>query len=225
MFSQKHHRFDEEIVKIKRIALLEPLLIPGVYIKNLLISEIIACLLQPFIWRQELIFRVRNNRFNLSRGIHFVIEIEFLDKRLDQSHLIIVVINRKTPLITELFDIPAENACAAGMEGRYPNITRAGSHQPLDALLHLLRRFIRKCNRQNRPRRSPLFNQIGHPVGQYARFARSRACQYKKRALCGNHRFFLRRIKKRQINHSFPPACQEPFRNRPRHTEGSGLPG
>ncbi|MNC14383.1 hypothetical protein D3C75_621600 [compost metagenome] len=62
------------------------------------------------------------------------------------------------------------------MEGGYPDIPPVRANQLGDTLLHFAGRFIRKGNRQDRPRRRfAVRNQPGNAVGKHARLAAARS--------------------------------------------------
>jgi hypothetical protein len=81
------------------------------------------------------------------------------------------------------------------VERHDPHRAGRAAHEQLDALAHLLRRLVRERDREDLVRaRLPRAQQIGDPVCQDARLARSRAGQDQERPLPRRDRLALRRV-------------------------------
>ena len=211
MVGKKLQRLDDQIVKVQRIGTFELFLVGIVHVIDHLAAVIPVALGKPVLRAKELVLRVRNLALHLARRQELFINVHFLDDFLERAHLIVIVINRKRARIAKLFDISAQNFCAAGMERGNPHVRRRFANQLFNTLAHLRRRFIGKGNGHNGPCRHALADQVRNAVGQRAGFAGACAGKHQKRPLKRFRREPLFSVEIVQIHYtssySLAPSC------------------
>ena len=133
--------------------------------------------------RFHFVFRGRNRGHDRSLPQYLRVDRK-TDKDLpDQCFLVVGIINREIPVITDGFNVPSENPDTHGVKGRYPDTLGAESDQLVDTFPHFTGRLIRKGNREDVPRIDIAFLQkIGNAVCDDARLSGARTGQDQDRA-------------------------------------------
>ena len=138
--------------------------------------------MQPLVGRKQAVFRIADIGADRLGRQKLFIDIQLLEHRLDHPLLIVVIIDGKAALIAQLFDIAAQYPAANAVERADPRLARVRAGQAFDAFAHFARGFIGKSQGQDMPGLHAVFQQIGHAVGQRARFAAARPGQNQHRA-------------------------------------------
>ena len=144
-------------------------------------AEVVAGLLQPFGGRQQPVLGGGDHGADLLGRELLFIELQVLRHGLDDLHAVVLVVDGELALVAQLFDVPAQYAGAAGMEGGDPGVLRGLPRQFVHALCHLPGGLVGKRDGQYVPRRHAPFHQIGHPIGQHAGLAAAGPSQNKQR--------------------------------------------
>ena len=109
---------------------------------------------------------------------------ELLEARLDEAHLVLVVVDRERRAVAEPLGLTAQHPAAGGVEGEDPNRARGLPEHPLEALAHLARRLVRERDREDLVRlHAACTDEMRDAVGQDARLAGAGACDDEQRAL------------------------------------------
>jgi len=119
----------------------------------------------------------------------------------DGAELLGLVVNDEIALVTELFDVLAENPHAqrveganGGRRGRILGRATASGQDLVDPFPHLAGGFVGKCDGQYVARRDPLFDQAGDAKRDNPGLPGAGAGQDQNRAFYGFHGLPLLRI-------------------------------
>ena len=114
----------------------------------------------------------------------------------DHGPLVVLVEDQEVPPHAHAVAVPAEDPAADVVESTDPDRPRhRRPDQPVDALPHLVGRFVGEGHRQDAGRRNALVaQQVSHPVGQHPRLAATGTSQDQQRAAGVRDRFSLGRV-------------------------------
>ncbi len=147
MLQKEGEGANEQVVKIKRIGLFEAHFIGRIQIVHLLCLQVFGGLIKPFIGREQFVFCTADSGFDFSRGEGFVIDVKLFDQFLDDTLLIVIVIDGKGTRVAEFFDIPTQDLGTHGVKGAHPNVIAFFAHQLTDTFTHFFGSFIGKGDR------------------------------------------------------------------------------
>ena len=123
------------------------------------------------------------------------IAAELLEARLDDPHLVGLVVDREVRAVAEPLRLAAQHAAAGGVEGEDPDRARLPTEHPLEPLAHLPRRLVRERDREDLVRLDAVrADQVRDPVGEHARLARAGPGDDEQRPLDVEHGLPLGRI-------------------------------
>ena len=187
---EKTQRLGEQVVEVERVVRLQVRLIGGVYAADLAdIFYVRAPLFVIFGGKPEHL-RVRDVEFRVFEQF-FVLEAAFRERLFDDVIAFRFAVNGKIFVVADAFGILAQDAHAHAVYGAYPHFFRAVNHAR-KALLHLVRRLVRKGDGEDRRGVNPLFfHEVGDARGQNARFAAARPREHEYRTLGVEHGFDL----------------------------------
>ena len=132
--------------------------------------------------------RARSSRARSARGCRAArsasVLPELLEARLDEPHLILVVVDREARRVAEPLRFAPQHASAGGVEREDPDRARRLAEHPLEALAHLPRRLVRERDREDLVRLHPArADQMRDAIRENARLPRARAGDHEQRAL------------------------------------------
>ena len=120
------------------------------------------------------------------------VALELLEARLDEAHLVGLVVDREVRAVAEPLGLAAQDAAAGGVERQDPDRPRDRAEHPLDALLHLARSLVREGDREDLVRlHAARGEQVRDAVGEHAGLPRAGTGDHEQRALGGQHRLPL----------------------------------
>ena len=94
---------------------------------------------------------------------------ELLEARLDEAHLVGLVVDREGRAVAEPLRLAAQDAAAGGVEGEDPDRPRRATEHALEPLAHLRRGLVRERDREDLVRLDAVRpDQVGDPVGEDA---------------------------------------------------------
>jgi len=100
------------------------------------------------------------------------IALELLEARLDEAHLVGLVVDREVRAVAEPLRLAAQHAAARGVKRHDPDRSRDRAEVALDALLHLGRSLVREGDCEDLVRLHAVrCKQVRDSVGQHARLA------------------------------------------------------
>ena len=151
MIPEQQVRLQQQVIEIHRSGLLATVLIAGINIAHQrdLVSQVIfyqLLILFISLIRDQRILGIRDAALYHPRTIHLVVQLHFLDDRLDQVLRIGRIIDRKIGGESQSLCLPPQDTGKDRMECAHPK--PAGSffsHNPGDTFFHLPGSFVRKC--------------------------------------------------------------------------------
>ena len=204
------HGLQQKIVEVERVVLMQLLFIKLEAVRHLPHAQVPAAglLLSELERAHAPVFRTGNHRQHHALLKHLRVDAELLQHLLHQRPLIIRIIDGEIRFVAETIDIAPEDANTHRVEGRYPDLTRLRSNQPVDTLPHLPRRLIRERDRKDVPRRdTTVLDEVGHTMRQHTRLPGTRTRQHQQRPLRAAHRLTLLLIQNLlQIFHNSPKS-------------------
>ena len=108
---------------------------------------------------------------------------ELLEARLDQPHLILVVVDREARRVAQALRLAPQHAAAGRVEGEDPDRARRLAEHPLEALAHLPGRLVRERDREDLVRLHPArADQMCDAIREDARLPRACAGDHEQRS-------------------------------------------
>ena len=153
---QQFHRFQNDVVKVQRVRLVQPRLILGVDLRDLL---------------HAVIARDGGRLVKLRRGLHLVlgpaddgegqprreclfIHLKIAQHVLDDALGVCRVVDREAGRVAlQPVDVPPQNAAAGRVERHRPDVEGLRPQHAFEPLLQLVGRLVCKRDRDDRPRR------------------------------------------------------------------------
>src|SRR2546422_3350926 len=125
-----------------------------------------------------------------------LVQPQVFEALADHGPLVVLVEDQEVPAHAYAVSVPAEDPAADVVESTDPDRPRhRRPDQPVDALPHLVGRFVGEGHRQDAGRRNALVaQQVSHPVGQHPRLAAPGTSQDQQRAAGVRDRFSLGRV-------------------------------
>ena len=188
---KEFHSVQQDIVKVHRIVLPQPLLVLSVHQVNRLCFIIILHCLPVLLRIHALLLLVADHCQQILRREFPVADPVFLQDVFHQSLLISAVVDDKVRLVPRFLRIDSQNAKAHGVKGHDPHGSRPVSRQLLHSLPHFPGGLVGKGHRQYAVRRNPLFKHMSDTMGHGACLAGTRARQNQQRSLQLTHRLLL----------------------------------
>ena len=169
------HAAEEQVVEVHRVRRVEALLVEVVDVGRRLLEE--GRDLQAVgLGVEQLVLGVRDLAADAAGREPLRVHVQLVHARLHQPQRVLLVIDREAAGVAELVGVGAQHAGAGGVEGHHPHRAGAVPHELLHPLAHLLRGLVGEGDGEDLARpRLPGAHQVGDPVGQDARLARSRA--------------------------------------------------
>ena len=124
MIRQQLQRPDQQIVEIQRVEGFHAVFVFRKDFQNLPVPVILVGFVKPFLRGHQLVLDVPDFALDLLQGQETVVYVEPLHDLLEHGGLVVVVIDHEGSAVSELFDIPAQDARAGGMEGADPGLFR-----------------------------------------------------------------------------------------------------
>ena len=122
----------------------------------------------------ESIFCTRYSGKDYTRFVYLVVEAEFLHQSSDQGFGIVRIVNGEVGGVTEFVGFYSQDFSKYGVKGTHPGIPSLKSCQFFDAVLHFARRLVGKGEGKNvESIHSFGIDEVGNPVGQHSRLART----------------------------------------------------
>ena len=136
----------------------------------------------------QLVLRVRDLRVDAARHEALRVALELLEARLDEPHLVGLVVDREVRAVAEPLGLAAQHPAARGVERHDPDRARDRAERPLDARLHLAGGLVREGDREDLVRlHAAGGQQVRDAVGEDARLPRAGAGDHEQRPLGGQH--------------------------------------
>ena len=140
----------------------------------------------------QFVFSVGDGVFDVAGGVTLLVHVQFADGALHRPAGIQFIVDGEGGVVTEVAGLPAQDADAGGMKGGHPHVPGRPAYQPLHPLGHLPRRLVGESDGQHLPGlRIQVAEQVGHPVGEHPRLARTGPGHHQHRPLHGGHRLPL----------------------------------
>ena len=151
---QELHRYQNQIIKIQGIVILQLLLVASVGPGNGKRPKIPAflCPGEAVLRHMKLILFLADGGQYIFRGEGFLIQPHVLYDLFHHPLGIRGIVNRKAPGVSHPLNLPPEDPAAGGVEGHGPDILRFRPQQESKTLLEFIGRFICKGDGNNRPR-------------------------------------------------------------------------
>ena len=182
MIDKKLKGTNKQVVKIQRVGSAKLFLIPNKNVMDPLASVIPLGSPEPFIGCHHLVLGVRYGIFDILHGKCLFVDIQRFYGFLDHSFSIVVIIDRKTALISKLFNVTPKDADADGMKGPHPHIVGALSYKAGYPLLHLPGSLVGKGQRHDVVRSHAMLHQVGDAICESPGFSASCTGQDQHRA-------------------------------------------
>ena len=123
-----------------------------------------------------------------------------LDDRLDDAHLVGLVVDREVRLVGKPRRLAAEDAPAGGVEGHHPHALGDVAEDGLEAALHLPGRLVREGDGEDLVRlHAAGRDEMGDAVGEHARLPRAGAGDDEHGPFRGEHRLALGGVQVREV--------------------------
>ena len=130
-----------------------------------------------------------------ARGEALRVLAELLEARLDDPHLVGLVVDRERRAVPEPLGLAAEDPPAGGVEGEDPDRAGRAAEDALEPLPHLGRGLVGEGDGEDLVRLHAVrADQVGDPMREDAGLARARAGDDEKRPVDVEHRLALGRI-------------------------------
>ena len=144
-------------------------------------------------WQQQVVLSHRDTISHTRCLIDLVVQLHLADNALDQRSGVALVVDGEVGVVAYVLCLTTEDACKDGVERAHLQVARPLlPHQQTDALLHLTRRLVGKCQGQDAPGLQLVFlQQPGNLVGQYACLTRPRTGYHQLGAVAPYHRLAL----------------------------------
>ncbi len=143
----------------------------------------------------QLVLRIRDLRVDAARDEPLRIALELLEARLDEPHLVGLVVDREVRAVPEALRLTAQDASAGGVERHQPDRACDAADGAFDALLHLAGRLVREGDREDLVRLHAVRSeQVADAVCENTRLPRAGSGDHEQRAFGRQHRLSLGRI-------------------------------
>ena len=163
------HREHEQVVEVDGVRGVEAPLVQLVRLGDGLIPER-GDAARVLLRRDELVLRARDLRVDAARREALRVLAELLEARLDEPHLILVVVDREGRRVAEALCLAAQHPAAGGVEGEDPDRPRRLPEHPLEPLAHLPRRLVRERDREDLVRlHAARADEVRDAIGEDAR--------------------------------------------------------
>jgi len=162
MVLEQPHGLHQQVAEIKRVGLLQALLVEGVDTGHLFGLVIIVLeLLRP----DPLVLRSVDRRGHRPGLELLFVDAKFLQDDLEQTLLVLVIVDGEVAVKAEGLDLLAQNPDTGRMEGADPEAL-AVAEQLFETRLHLAGRLVGERHSQDLPRIDLVLpDQPGDPVG------------------------------------------------------------
>ena len=185
------HREHEQVVEVDGVRGVEAALVQLVRLRDRLIPERRDAR-RVLLRRDELVLRARDLRVDAARREALRVLPELLEARLDEAHLVLVVVDREGRAVAEPLGLAAQHPAAGRVEGEDPDRARRLPEHPLEALAHLPRRLVRERDREDLVRlHAARADEVRDAVGEDARLPRAGTGDDEERALGREDRLAL----------------------------------
>ncbi len=165
------HGEHEHVVEVDRVRGVEAALVQLVRLGDGLIPEG-GDPGRVLLGRHELVLRARDLRVDASRRKALRIFAELLEARLDEPHLILVVVDREAGRVAKALRLAPQHAAARRVEGEDPDRARRLAEHALEPFAHLPRRLVREGDRKDLVRLHPArADEVSDAIGEDARLA------------------------------------------------------
>ena len=176
------HREHEQVVEVDGVRGVQATLVELVHLRDRLVPERRDAR-DVLLRRDELVLRPRDLRVDPPRREALRVLPELLQARLDEAHLVLVVVDREARRVPEPLGLPSEHPPARRVEREDPDRARGRAEHPLEPLAHLPRRLVREGDREDLIRADlQVFDEVCDPVGEHARLPRARPGDDEQRA-------------------------------------------
>ena len=169
------HGEHEHVVEVDGVRGVEAALVQLVGLRDRLIPEG-RDPRRVLLGRDELVLRAGDLRVDASRREPLRILPELLEARLDESHLVLVVVDREAGRVAQPLRLAAQHPAAGRVEGEDPDRARRLAEHALEPLAHLPRRLVRERDREDLVRLHPArADEVGDAVRENARLPGARS--------------------------------------------------
>ncbi len=143
----------------------------------------------------ELVLRIRDLRVDAARREALGVAAELLQARLDDAHLVCLVVDRESRPVADPLGLAAKHAPARRVEGEDPDRAGGAAEHALEPLPHLARRLVRERDREDLVRPHAVRpDQVRDTVREHAGLARAGAGDDEERPVDVEHGVALCRI-------------------------------
>ncbi len=133
---------EQQVVEVERARVLQRLEVVLVDLGDLLITSIPARRTGHHVWRFHPVFRMADARQRGPRLDECVIDVEVLQRLLDDGQLVGRVVDHEVPRQADCRRFAAQQSSAQRVKRRDPHATALGSEKILDASAHLFRGLV-----------------------------------------------------------------------------------
>ena len=184
---QDLHGEHEHVVEVDRIGGVEAALVQLVGLRDGLIPEG-RDPRRVVLGRDQLVLRARDLRVDAARREPLRVFPELLEARLDQPHLILVVVDREARRVAQALRFAPQHPAAGSVEREDPDRAGRLAEHALESLAHLPRRLVREGDREDLVRLDAAgADQVRDAVREDARLPRARAGDHEERPFRREH--------------------------------------
>src|SRR5215210_2258967 len=168
---QQGYGLHDQVVKVHRVVLIEPLLVELVDLGDVL-GHVALCLPEVVARVQEEVLRGGDLGVE-GPGVEALwVSAELYYATSYEPDLIRGVVDGELPTVPELLAVDSQDTGAESMKGRDPHLARVRSHQQGHPVLHLAGGLVGEGDGEYLVRRrEPLLYEVGDPVREHARLA------------------------------------------------------
>ena len=182
----------QQIVEIERVALFQRVQVVGVDLGDLLVAPVPAGRARHRVRALHPVLRAADSRQRRSRLDEAVVDLQRLQRLLDDRQLIGRVVDDEIARQADRRRLAAQQPRAQRVKRRHPHAGAVGAEQRLDARAHFLRRLVRERDREHFVRlRVAVADEIRDAAGDDARLARAGAGKDQQRTFGVKDRFAL----------------------------------
>ena len=188
--SSSSTRAHQQVVEVHRVRGVQAALVELEDVGHDLVEEV-ADVLAEHRGRDEAVLLRRDARVDAARREALRVAAQLLEARLDDPHLVGLVVDREVRAVAEPVGLAPQDAPAGGVERHHPHAARLAD-EVLDALAHLGRGAVRERDREDLVRpRAALAEQVADARGEHARLAGAGARDHEGGAVGQRHRLPL----------------------------------
>ena len=183
IFLEQRHRDHQQVVEIKRVVVAQLLLVDFIDVGDFFLKEAIRELLEC-VRTLQLVLRVRDGRKDARGRVLLFVEVELLERVLDDGLAVTRVVDDEVALVElRRLDLATQKARAERMERAEPDVFRGIADHTVDAVAHLRRGLVRERDGKNAVRRDAMRQKVRDAARQHFRLARARARHDEQRPL------------------------------------------